>query len=92
MPLLKYLGPQAVALGADVATDAISGENVLDSLKSRGKTTARSIASDAGDRAKRFAQTGKGKKRTKRLQSSKRSAKKITKRTRSVKKKPSVFF
>ena len=49
MPLLKYLGPQAVALGADVATDAISGENVLDSLKSRGKTTARRIESDAGD-------------------------------------------
>src|SRR5882757_577223 len=60
MPLLKYLGPKAVALGSDVATDAISGENVLESLKSRGNSTARRIASDAGQRALKFAQTGKG--------------------------------
>ena len=67
LPLLKYLGPKAVGLGAEVAKDALSGENVVESIKSRGKRTARTIASDLSDRATQFAQTGRGRKRRKRI-------------------------
>ena len=63
MPLLKYLGPKLLKTGASVASDAISGENVLQSLKTHGKSAARDIASDVGERAVRFAQTGRGRKR-----------------------------
>jgi len=63
LPLLKYIGPKLLSTGVSAATDAIGGENFLDSLKTRGKTTARNIASDAGERAMRFAQTGRGRKR-----------------------------
>ena len=63
LPLLKYLGPKALSLGADVATDAITGENILSSLKTRGKSTAQNIAGDIGSRVTRFAQTGEGKRR-----------------------------
>ena len=63
LPLLKYLGKSAVSTGAQVATDALTGENVLQSLKTRGKAAAQNIASDASNRAMRFAQTGTGRRR-----------------------------
>ena len=85
LPLLKYLGPKAVGLGAEVAKDALSGENVLESIKSRGKRTARNIASDLSDRAEKFAQTGRGRKR-RRTTTTKRLKKKIVK-TKTIKKK-----
>lgn len=66
LPLLKYFGKKALNTGMEVAGDAIDGENVLESLKTRGKRTVQDIASDAGERAKRFAQTGTGRKRRRR--------------------------
>src|SRR5260370_36504185 len=63
LPLLKYIGPKIIKTGASVATDAIAGENVLQSLKTHGKSTAKDIAGDVGERAARFVQTGKGKRR-----------------------------
>ena len=66
LPLLKYFGKQALSTGVDVANDALAGENVLESLKTRGKMAARNIASDAGDRVKRYAQTGTGRRRRRR--------------------------
>ena len=91
LPLLKYLGPKAVALGSDVASDAISGVDILNSLQSRGKSALRSVASDAGERAIKFAQTGKGR-RIKRAQPKSRVIKKKPKKSkRVIKKKTSVF-
>jgi hypothetical protein len=66
LPLLKYMGKQAINTGAQVAEDAISGQNVLESMKARGKMSARSIASDAAKRMDKFAQTGTGRKRKRR--------------------------
>ena len=66
LPLLKYFGRKALTTGVDVARDAISGENILDSIKTRGKKTMRNIASDAASRATRFAQTGTGRRGRKR--------------------------
>lgn len=63
LPLMKYFGKKALNTGLNVANDAIEGENVLNSLKTRSKRTVREIASDVGDRAMKFAQTGKGRKR-----------------------------
>ena len=66
MPLLKYLGPKILKTGTSIASDAIAGENVLQSLKTHGKEAARDIASDVGDRVTRFAQTGTGNRKRKR--------------------------
>ena len=66
MPLLKYFGKQALSTGVDVARDALEGDNVLNSLKSRGKMAARNIAKDAVNRAERYVQTGKGRRRRRR--------------------------
>jgi len=63
LPLLKYIGPKIIKTGASVATDAIAGENVLQSLKTHGKATAKDIAGDVGERAARFVQTGSGKRK-----------------------------
>jgi hypothetical protein len=63
LPLLKYMGKQAINTGAMVAEDALSGQNVLESMKARGKMSARNIASDAAKRMDKFAQTGTGRKR-----------------------------
>jgi len=66
LPLLRYFGKQALTTGVDVAKDALSGENVLDSIKTRGKRTMKNIASDAAARATRYAQTGTGRRGRKR--------------------------
>jgi hypothetical protein len=63
MPILKYLGKKAINTGMGVAQDAIAGENVLQSTKRNLKRSAQDIAADIGERAIRFAQTGKGRKR-----------------------------
>ena len=80
LPVLKYFGKTALNTGVQVAGDAIGGENVLESLRNRGKQAARTIANDAAERATRFAQTGTGKRRR-----SKRVAKSIKKRRRTQK-------
>lgn len=82
MPLLKYLGPKIIKTGASVASDAIAGENVLQSLKSHGKTAARDIASDVGTRAARFAQTGTGRKRRRSVRIAHAKKRKIVKSTK----------
>src|SRR5882757_118088 len=81
MPLLKYLGPKILNTGASIASDAIAGENILDSLKTRGKKFSRDVAHDAAERAERYAQTGKGRRRTKRRKrnTKTKSIKRITK-------------
>ena len=66
LPLLRYFGKQALTTGVDVAKDALSGENILDSIKTRGKRTMRNMASDAATRATKYAQTGTGRRGRKR--------------------------
>jgi hypothetical protein len=63
LPVLKYLGRNIATTGINVASDAIGGENVLNSLKSRSKQQAKVIADDASKRLTHFAQTGSGEKR-----------------------------
>jgi len=60
LPLLKYLGKKAANTGIQIASDALSGQNMIDSIKSRGKAAAEGLIDDAASRATRFIQTGKG--------------------------------
>ena len=94
MPLLKYLGPKLLKTGASVASDAISGENVLQSLKTHGKSAARDIASDVSERTARFAQTGTGRKRRRSVRISrnlKKRKRNSSRRKRASKKRKSIF-
>lgn len=79
LPLLKYFGKKALNTGVDVASDTLGGEKFIDSLKTRANATARNIASDVSDRAMKFAQTGKGKRRKRRNKN--KPTKKIIKKT-----------
>jgi hypothetical protein len=101
-PLLKYFGKQAINTGAKVAEDAISGQNVLESMKARGKLASRGIAADAAERMTKYAQTGTGRRRKKRskmpvfIQKRKRTArrktpKKAKRKTKSLKNLNSIF-
>ncbi len=89
LPVLKYLGKKAAATGAQVATDTLSGDNIFNSIKSRGKRTFQDIAEDAGNRAIQFAQTGKGKKRRRKANSKRKLSKK--KKTTKRRAKKSIF-
>lgn len=79
LPLLKYLGPKILNTGASIASDAIEGENVMSSLKKRGKAAAMQMSGDVANRALKFAQTGKGRKRRR------KTNKIIRKRTKRIK-------
>ena len=83
MPLLRYLGPKLLSTGASIASDAISGENILDSLKTRGKKLSRVVAHDAAERAEKYSQTGQGRRRRKKRTTvpKKRAIKRVTKPT-----------
>ena len=65
-PLGKYLGKQALKTGVEIGGDMMSGENFKTSAKKRLKSTKDVVLNDAIDRAKLFAQTGKGRKRRRR--------------------------
>jgi len=80
LPLLKYLGKKAASTGVQVASDALSGQNVLESLKSRGKEAAGGLVDDAAVRATKFIQTGKGSRKRKLPLKSKKNTKTIKKR------------
>lgn len=60
LPIVKYFGKKGASTLAQVGSDALSGENLLESIKKRGKDTAEDIVQDAAKRATRFIQTGKG--------------------------------
>ena len=65
-PLGKYLGKQALSTGMAIGTDVLKGENIKASAKKRLKETRSQVLNDAIDRAKLFAQTGKGRRRRRR--------------------------
>ena len=76
-PLGAYLGKKALSTGMDIGGDILNGENLTNSLKKRFKTTGNKIISDAADRAKLFAQTGKGRKRRRRRRKKQKTNKKL---------------
>src|SRR5260370_5055707 len=70
-PIVKYLGKKGAQTLLKVGADALGGDNVVESLKKQGKTTARDMASDVAERATTFAQTGKGRKKRRKTKSTK---------------------
>lgn len=65
IPALKFLGKKAAGTAAEVLTDVSEGQNVKDSVKTRVAEQGKKLASSAADRALKFAQTGRGKKKFK---------------------------
>ena len=65
-PLGRYLGRQAISTGVNVGADFLKGDNLKESLKRNVKNTGRNMLEDSIGRAKKFAQTGSGKRRRRR--------------------------
>jgi hypothetical protein len=82
-PLGKYLGKQALNTGVKIGSDYLSGQDIKDSLKRNLKTTANQMLDDGYQRAKKYAQTGSGKRRRRR-----RKNKLAIKPKRRIKKRP----
>ena len=62
-PLGRYFGKQALKTGVEIGGDMLQGENFKNSAKKRLLSTKDKVMNDAIDRAKIFAQTGKGRRR-----------------------------
>jgi hypothetical protein len=73
-PFGSYLGKQALTTGVAVGNDILQGENFKESAKKRIKSQGKIILGDAIERAKKFAQTGQGKRRRRKR---KKTAKKL---------------
>ena len=65
-PLGRYLGRQAITTGVNIGADYLKGDNLKESLKKNVKMTGRNMLEDSIGRAKKFAQTGSGKRRRRR--------------------------
>jgi hypothetical protein len=63
MPLLKYIGKQALQTGVNIGSDVLEGKTVRDSTRQNLVSTGRTVAKDAVERARKYVQTGEGKKR-----------------------------
>lgn len=48
-PVVSYLGRKGATAAIDVGSDILSGENVKEAFKKRGKSLAKDIASDVAD-------------------------------------------
>jgi hypothetical protein len=63
-PLLGFLSKQALKTGVEIGQDALSGENIKESAKTRLKEAGKTIANKAIDKAKeKIAGSGSGIKR-----------------------------
>ena len=62
-PLGKWLLPKALSTGVRVGNDLLKGEKMKDSLKRNLKITGEEMLDDGLERAKKFVQTGKGRRR-----------------------------
>jgi hypothetical protein len=76
VPLLKYIGKSALQTGVNIGSDILDGKQVRESAKKQLVSTGRSMASDAVARARKYVQTGTGKKRRKQKYSKKKRTKK----------------
>jgi uncharacterized membrane protein len=63
LPALKFLGRAAAGVGGNVLTDIAQGDDPMDSVKTRLKEEGKNLMTKAADRARVYAQTGKGKKK-----------------------------
>src|SRR6266700_295233 len=71
-PLLRFLGKRAVGVGADIASDVIlDNKNLRESAEGRLKDEGKQLAKLGIERAKKFAQEGKGRKAIKRKRKTK---------------------
>uniref|UniRef100_A0A158P4C8 Uncharacterized protein n=1 Tax=Tetranychus urticae TaxID=32264 RepID=A0A158P4C8_TETUR len=74
IPVLKFLGKQAVKTGINVGQDLLENKNLKQTLKERGKESLRNLAKQSIDKANvMLAQSGSGVKR-KRLYKKKKKA------------------
>lgn len=80
LPALKFLGKHALSAGINVADDVLHGGNVKESFKTRFKETGHDVAEKAVNRARIFAQTGKGLRRRKSKRRTKAKTKKLKKK------------
>ena len=64
VPALRFLGKKAAGAAADVLSDVSEGQNVKEAIQTRVQETGKKLASSAAQRALKFAQTGKGRKRS----------------------------
>lgn len=65
IPALKFLGKKAAGTAAEVLTDVSEGQNIQESVKSRVAEQGKKLVSSAADRALKFAQTGRGRRKLK---------------------------
>lgn len=84
LPIIKYFGRKGASTLVKAGSEALAGENFVESLKKNAKSTAENVVNDAAVRATKFIQTGKGHKKRKR--SSRNKAKKSRKSGRTHKK------
>ncbi len=80
LPALKFLGKHALSAGINVADDVLHGGNVKESFKTRFKETGHDVAEKAVNRARIFAQTGRGLRRRKSKRRTKGKTKKLKKK------------
>lgn len=67
VPILKFLGKQAIKTGIDIGNDYLSGSNLKQSIKKQGKASLRSVIRDGlGQLDNLFDQTGSGIRKRKR--------------------------
>lgn len=52
LPIIKYLGPKVASTFVSASSDALKGENFLESLKKAGKAEAETIVDDVVAKAK----------------------------------------
>jgi hypothetical protein len=86
MPLLKYIGKQALQTGVNIGSDVLEGKTVRDSTRQNLVSTGRTVAKDAVERARKYVQTGEGRKRKRRQTGGGRKRRKIGTNKKSVKK------
>jgi hypothetical protein len=67
MPMLHYLGKHIMEAGTGIYNDVASGQNILESGKTRFKRTAQTMAGEAAERLGKFSQTGQGKRKRRRV-------------------------
>jgi hypothetical protein len=91
LPIVKYLGPKIANTFIRASSDAIQGENFMDSLKKQGKSTVKDIASDIVNKTtSKLSGSGKRRKRGRPNKVDKPKKKKSVRRRRIPKTK--LFF
>jgi hypothetical protein len=94
IPMLKFLGKRALSSGADIASDVLEGIPIKEAAKARGVEAMKGVTSAGINRARQFVQSGKGRKRRRRVVKTvkrKRRSYKTRRKRRSTKRIPDIF-